>query len=284
MSKKIIIIVFIMIGALLFILWQNNDIVTSKIDYSNSKLPKEFNGYKIVHISDLHNKRFGKGQKRLLKKVKAACPDIIVVTGDLIDRRRYDLETALIFINGAMKIAPVYYVPGNHEAWSGQYDNIKYELSSLGVEVLDDVKMELTEGKGKIEILGLSDPAFLTDSYSKGTNLSKLEENLINMSDYSIFQILLCHRPELFHLYVNANIEITFSGHAHGGQFRLPFIGGLIAPCQGFFPKYTSGVHEEKQSTLVISRGLGNSIIPIRIFNRPEIIVLTLENQDIDKK
>lgn len=284
MSKKIIIIVFIMIGAVLFILWQNNDIVTSKIDYSNSKLPKEFNGYKIVHISDLHNKRFGKGQKRLLKKVEAACPDIIVVTGDLIDRRRYDLETALIFINGAMKIAPVYYVPGNHEAWSGQYDNIKYELSSLGVEVLDDVKMELTEGKGKIEILGLSDPAFLTDSYSKGTNLSKLEENLINMSDDSIFQILLCHRPELFHLYANANIEIAFSGHAHGGQFRLPFIGGLIAPCQGFFPKYTSGVHEEKQSTLVISRGLGNSIIPIRIFNRPEIIVLTLENQDIDKK
>ena len=93
-----------------------------------------------------------------------------------------------------------------------------------------------------------------------------------------IFKILLCHRPEIFDIYVKENIDLIFSGHAHGGQIRIPFIGALMAPDQGLFPKYTSGMYEEKGSTMVVSRGLGNSIMPIRTFNRPEIIVLTLDN------
>lgn len=278
MIKKSITIVSIIISIVLFFLWQNNDIVTSKINYNNSKIPNEFNGYKIVHISDLHNKKFGKNQKRLLNKIKAASPDIIVITGDLIDRRKYDLDIAMDFIKGAMKIAPVYYVSGNHEAWSGEYKNIKAKLYNSGVQILDDKKSELVKDGARIEILGLSDPAFLTKKHKDNRYLSILEENLRNMSDDSVFQILLCHRPELFHIYVNQNIDLIFSGHAHGGQFRIPFIGGLITPSEGFFPKYTSGVHKDKKSTLVISRGLGNSIIPIRIFNRPELIIVSLEN------
>lgn len=278
MIKKIGSIACIIISILLFFQWQNNDIVTSKIKYRNPKIPNGFNGYKIVHISDLHNKEFGKNQKRLLKKIEETCPDIIVITGDLIDRRKYDLHTAMMLINGAIEMAPIYYVSGNHEAWSGEYENIKDELSSSGVQILDDKKVELIKDGEKIQILGLSDPAFLRDGYMDGTNSSKLEESLMKMSDDSIFQILLSHRPELFHIYANEKIELIFSGHGHGGQFRIPFLGGLVAPNQGLFPKYTSGVHHEKESSLVVSRGLGNSIIPIRIFNRPEIIVITLKN------
>lgn len=275
---KYLIIAFSILAILAFFWWQNNGLVTSEIHYNNSKIPSEFKGYKIVHISDLHNKKFGKKQMRLLKKIKEVSPDIIVVTGDLIDRRRYNLQTAMIFIDGAMEIAPVYYVSGNHEAWSGKYENIKSELIKSGVEVLDDRKVELVRDDGVIEILGLSDPGFFTGSHMDATNSKVVGRTLKTMSDDSVFQILLSHRPEIFHIYKDENIDITFSGHAHGGQFRLPFVGGLFAPNQGFFPDHTSGMYEEEQSTLVVSRGLGNSVIPLRLFNRPEIIVVTLEN------
>lgn len=277
--KKRVIIILIIVITMIFIIWQNNDIVTNQIDYSSSKLPKEFNGYKIVHISDLHNKNFGDNQSRLLNKIKKTSPDIIVVTGDLIDRRKYDLETAMIFIKGAVGIASVYFVSGNHEAWSGEYENIKSDLIDEGVEVIDDRKVEITKGDSNIEILGLSDPAFLTTSNRHGMNSSRLEDDLEKLSDDTVFQILLSHRPELFDIYAEQSIDIIFSGHAHGGQFRLPFSDGLFAPGQGFFPKYTSGIHIKDKSALVVSRGLGNSMMPIRIFNRPEIVLVTLENK-----
>ena len=277
---RIIFIVVAIIAAIpLFCIWQNNAITITQIDYSNSNIPEEFNGYRIVHISDLHNKKFGKNQERLLREIRAVSPDIVVVTGDLIDRRKYDLNTAMVFINGAIKIAPVYYVSGNHEAWSGDYKNISEQLISSGVKILDDTEVKLTKGKGEIEILGLSDPDFLTSSYMDGTNLSKLKEYLRGLSDDSVFQILLCHRPELFNIYANEKTDLIFSGHAHGGQFRIPFVGGLVAPDQGLFPEFTSGAYTQNQSTMIVSRGLGNSIIPIRIFNRPELVVVTLQSE-----
>ncbi len=281
MIKKItIIIAFIIITIGLFFYWENNSIVTTEIEYKNTKIPNEFKGYRIAHISDLHNKEFGKNQERLLKELKATSPDIIVITGDLIDRRKYDLDTAMTFINGAKKIAPIYYVYGNHEGWSNDFKNIKKTLSNSGIKILDDKKTELIKDGAKIEILGLLDPALIPDYFVDGKNLNlyQLEESLKKMSDDSIFQILLCHRPEIFDIYVKENIDLIFSGHAHGGQIRIPFIGALMAPDQGLFPKYTSGMYEEKGSTMVVSRGLGNSIMPIRTFNRPEIIVLTLDN------
>ena len=105
----------------MFFIWQNNSIVVTEIKYSNKKIPDEFNGYTIVQISDLHNKKFGKGGKQLLDEIKKTCPDIIVITGDLIDRRKTNIEVALEFVRGAIEIAPVYYVSGNHEAWSNKY-------------------------------------------------------------------------------------------------------------------------------------------------------------------
>ncbi len=144
-NYKKMLVLLIITSITLFCVWQNNDLVINKINYINAKIPAEFNGYKIVQISDLHNKNFGKNQERLLKKIKEISPDIIVVTGDLIDRRKYDLETAIVFIRGAQKIAPVYYISGNHEAWSGDYNNISHQLLNSGARIVDDRKFELTK-------------------------------------------------------------------------------------------------------------------------------------------
>lgn len=278
-KSKVFIVIFLIIVSIVFFLWQNNDILTTNIEYKNSKVPETFNGFSIVQVSDLHNKEFGKGQNRLIKKIKEASPDIIVITGDLIDRRRYNIHTSMVFIKAAIKIAPIYYVPGNHEAWSGKYDDIKKELMDAGVNVLDDEKLDLVKGPSKIQIIGVKDPSFLTSTYSQDTDYSDLEKTVKDLSKDSSFQILLSHRPEIFDFYAKENIDLSFTGHAHGGQFRIPFIGGLVVPDQGFFPKYTSGLYKKGGSSMVVNRGLGNSIVPIRIFNRPEIIKLVLNNK-----
>lgn len=278
-KSKLFTILTIATVFIIFFVWQNNDIVTTDVVYKNDKIPKEFEGFNIIQISDLHNKMFGKGQKRLLEKIVNATPDIIIVTGDLVDRRRYDLEKAMVFIKGAVKIAPVYYASGNHEAWSGEYETIRESLIRAGVNVLDNQKVDIIKEDAKIEIIGLKDPAFLTSNYIDGTDISVLEKSLESLADKNTFQVLLSHRPELFFIYAKYNIDLSFTGHAHGGQFRIPLLGGLVAPNQGFFPEYTSGSHEIDDSTMIVNRGLGNSIIPIRIFNRPEIIKVVLKSE-----
>lgn len=263
-----------------YCIWQNNSLVTTQITIKNVRLPKSFDGYTIVHISDLHNKKFRIKNKRLLEKIRAAMPDMIAITGDLIDRRRYNLDEALHFIEGALKIAPVYFVPGNHEGWSNKYELIKESLQSAGVVVLNNEITEIKRGNGSVTLIGLKDPSFWTPNlkkHVKETDASQMIEYLDTLLKSSEFKIVLSHRPELFDLYAEYNFDVVFTGHAHGGQFRLPLIGGLYAPRQGIFPKYTSGAYEKGATTMVVSRGLGNSKFPIRINNRPEVVIVTLK-------
>ena len=146
----------------------------------------------------------------------------------------------------------------------------------MPVCILDHTAVELSKGKSSIQITGLADPDFLTSHYFEGTNTSKITEQLHRWSTDENFKILLSHRPELFDLYCQNNMDLVFAGHAHGGQIRIPFIGALVAPDQGLFPKYTSGSYSKDSTTMFVSRGLGDSVIPIRIFNRPEIIAVTV--------
>jgi len=277
-SKIFIILLATTVLLIVFVIWQNNSMVVSSSEYYSPMLTDDFNDFKIVQISDLHNKMFGENQSKLLSKIRSLSPDIIIVTGDLVDRRDFDLDTAMHFINGAVEIAPTYFVSGNHEAWSGKYPQITHQLIKAGVYIMDDTELELSKGNSSIQILGLSDPDFLTTAYSEGSNTGRLEEQLKQFSENEEFTVLLSHRPELFDLYQDNNMDLIFSGHAHGGQFRLPFVGGLVAPDQGLFPQYTSGRYNKESSTMFVSRGLGNSIIPIRIFNRPEIVAVTLKS------
>lgn len=278
---KILIVIFIII---IFLFWQNNDIVVTEFEYKNSKIPLEFENFSILQVSDLHNKRFGKNQNKIIKEIEKSKADIIVITGDLVDRRKYNLEKAIEFIREAVKYAPVYYVSGNHEAWSGKYEEVKQALLKEGVIVLENESQTRIKNGNSIQICGVKDPAFLTSGYIDGTDTSELESNLKSWSDDAVFKILLSHRPELFDIYKANNIDLVFSGHAHGGQFRIPFLGGLIAPNQGFFPKYSSGLYEDENTTMFVSRGLGNSIIPIRLGNRPQLIKVILKSDNSAQK
>lgn len=277
-KKYFIILISIIILLLWFFYWQNNSIEVNYVNYQNVKIPKSFQGFKILHVSDLHNKNFGKNQSKLIAKTKKSKPDIIVITGDLVDSHRLNIEVAMDYVKQAVTIAPVFYVTGNHERWSEVYPAIKDKLLQLGVTVLDNESITIKKGDDKISIVGMMDPNFMTTSVRSTDNVDETLSMLAN-NVTTDFSILLSHRPELISNYANKNLDIVFSGHAHGGQFRLPFIGGLYAPNQGFNPTYTSGLYREQNTTMLVSRGLGNSVIPIRIFNRPELIVVTLSNE-----
>lgn len=280
MKENYVYIYMAMVAVLLLIVffnWQNNSLQVSRFVHESRRIPSSFNNYNIIHISDLHNKRFGSKQYKILDKIKKDNPDIILITGDIVDRRRYSLTEAVEFALGAVEIAPVYYVAGNHEAWSFKYDEVEAALKKAGVTVLNDEKVIINKGGSNINIIGLMDAAFQTKENATAMNLESFKENLKGFSDPKDFSLLLSHRPEVFDLYVASNIDLVFSGHAHGGQFRLPFIGGLYSPNQGIFPTYTSGKHSENQTTMFVSRGLGNSQMPIRLFNKPEIIKVTLK-------
>ncbi|UJF16512.1 metallophosphoesterase [Jeotgalibaca sp. MA1X17-3] len=276
-KKVLLTLVSLTIGFILFFYWQNNSITTHEIEFKNSDIPEAFEGFKILHLSDLHNKEFGTKQDGLLTKIEHIDPDLIVITGDLIDSNRPNLDIAMDLIKEAINIAPIYYVSGNHEAWSGLYDELKNNLEANGVIVLDNQADEFHHHLDSIRIVGLSDPSFTERDWKDHNDSIPIEDTLSNLiEDDTTFTILLSHRPELFEWYSKEKIDLVFSGHAHGGQIRIPFMGGLIAPNQGLFPSLTEGIHTKNNTSLIISRGLGNSIIPVRVFNSPELIVVTL--------
>ena len=253
-----------------FLYWQDNGLMLTKMQYEGD-IPKAFEGYKILQVSDLQNKTFGRDQKPLLKKIHASAPDMIVITGDLLDRHkgRTDVDSAMDFIHEITGIAPVYFVSGNHEHQSGAWDDLLEELVDAGVTVLENGKSIIDRNGETITILGLTDKR--ANPY-----YDKILHTLMSGQEES-FNILLSHRPELFETYVKENIDLAFTGHAHGGQFIIPFLRqGIFSPNQGFFPKYTEGMHEKDGTVMIVSRGLGNSGFPFRIFNRPELIEVTL--------
>jgi predicted MPP superfamily phosphohydrolase len=146
---------------------------------------------------------------------------------------------------------------------------------------LDDKITSIEVGGSFIDLIGMTDPSFTQSDYLEYNTTQLLNQKLkrLTKDKSETFKILLSHRPELFDIYKDNKMNLAFCGHAHGGQIRLPFIGGLVAPNQGFFPKYTSGTYSKEDTTMIVSRGLGNSLFPFRIFNRPEIIVVTLQTQ-----
>ena len=257
--------------------WGNTALMVSTISISSSHIPAAFSGFRIAQISDLHNAEFGKNNAELLKLLSESRPDIIVITGDLIDANHTDVGIALGFAQESVRIAPTYYVTGNHEAASPQYDTLKAGLEEEGVIVLEDEAISLERGGETISLIGLADPDFTVKGEMFGEAPVMVSAKLKNLNDgEGKYTIMLSHRSELFETYVNCGIDLVFAGHAHGGQFRLPFIGGVIAPNQGLFPKYDAGLYTDGGTNMVVSRGIGNSIIPLRFNNRPEIVLVEL--------
>jgi len=280
-SKKGLTAICIVLALILFavwVLWANKAVQLNTVTVVSESLPESFSGYKIAHISDLHNAEIGKDNKKLLALLEESQPDIIVFTGDIIDSYRTDVDTAISFTEKAAEIAPIYFVPGNHESRIPEdYQKLLEGFGKIGVTVLENQTEKIEKDGEYICIAGVKDPAFeKTNSSSYGRIMSGYLDTL---DTDGFFCVLLSHRPELFDIYCEYSVDLVLSGHAHGGQIRLPFIGAVYVPVQGFFPEYTEGLHTDGSTNMVISRGIGNSSVPIRFNNRPEVVLIELKSK-----
>lgn len=263
----------------LWLAWGNRALTVTQLTVESQQLPAPFSGFRIAQVSDLHNAQFGPDNQNLLALLEAEHPDLILLTGDLVDSRRTDLEIAIAFGTRAVQIAPTYYVPGNHEARLSHQDleTLRQGLESGGVIVLENRSEPLERDGAYITLAGVYDPNFYTDYLMNDSALvmdSLLSGQDLEQQDYTV---LLSHRPELLDTYAAHPVDLVFAGHAHGGQIRLPGIGGLAAPDQGLFPKYDAGLYTQEGTQMVVSRGLGNSIFPLRVNNRPELVLVELK-------
>lgn len=282
-TKNIIIILcaaMVLIPLIIWTVWGNTALMLTTYTIADDEIPSNFDGYRIAQVSDLHNAQFGDGNKELMDMLESAEPDIIAITGDLIDSRKTDIDVATEFVDKAVEIAPCYYVTGNHEARVQDYHTLKEQLQKLNVETLEGESAVITKNGDTITLLGVDEPSIKTD-YSVCGHATTVDNDLQTMAlDSDSFTVLLAHRPEHFEVYVSHNIDLALCGHAHGGQFRLPLVGGLFAPDQGFFPKYDAGMYSENDTDMVVSTGLGNSIFPFRFNNRPELVIVELKAEN----
>lgn len=272
---KLLLFLIVLIAIILIIYYENNFLEKTRYIYKSKKIPKSFDGFKIIQISDLHDKTFGKDNKKLIGLIDDEKPDIIVVTGDIYYYYNGKILNSLKFLENISKRHSVYFVTGNHEYKDKDWENHKKIIESYGVKIIDNMVDIIKNDYEDIYIFGLKDPAF----YHKSSRYSVFEDELNKMKqsmDEKKFAILLSHRPDKIDIYSKANVDLVFTGHAHGGQIRL-FGNGILSPAEGFFPKYTSGMYVKENTTVVISRGLGRTIFTFRLFNRPEVVVTILK-------
>lgn len=276
MKRRVIVLITaaVLVPALLiWLLLANSSPAATQVAVASGALPGAFEGFKIAHVSDLHNAVFGRENEKLLSLIRAAEPDIIAITGDLIDSRHTDIDSALAFVEAAAEIAPVYYVTGNHESRL-DFDAIEPRLIAAGARVLRNEAEYIEHGGERIRLAGIDDPSFIRTG---GTAEERAAAELEQLGDGGgTFTVLLVHRPELVEVYAEYGAGLVLSGHAHGGQVRLPLLGGLYAPGQGLLPEYDSGLYSLGETQMVVSRGLGNSVAPLRVNNRPELVIVTL--------
>lgn len=252
-------------------------ITHNTLEFKN--LPKAFNNFKIAQVSDIHCDRVGASDLIFIDKMKQFSPDIIVITGDMLDSYKNDMDIVYNILAQLAVIAPCYFVSGNHELrLPEEYNKLKTMLNRLNILDLNNKKVKLIRNEEKITLVGVEDYNFFKaeDELNHRENFKNKLKELYSKDN---FNILLSHRPEKLSVYAETNYDLVFSGHAHGGQWQIPFVGGLFSPSQGFFPKYISGVYKEKNTSLVVSQGLGNSSFPIRINNQIELVLVTLKKE-----
>jgi len=301
-SKYIILLIIAVL--IIFNVYQNRNITIKEYLIDSDKIPEAFESYKIVQVSDLHSVTDDGFANNLLQVIRDQEPDIIAITGDLVDSTIYNQEAISIqegntigiagqatvdFVAKLVNIAPVYFVYGNHEMIlldDPDNNSFKVALEDLGVIFVNNKALLLEKDSEYVNIIGIQDPATLyKDPKFANSGETSKDRTEIMMSavtkniDVNLFTILLAHRPEFFQIYSQYPIDLALTGHAHGGQIRVPFIReGIYAPNQGFWPGYTNGLYNEGPFAMIVGRGLGNSIFPFRVFNSPQLVVVTLTN------
>ena len=277
---------------MIFFLYGNYHLVTTEYEYESFEVPAELDGYTIVQISDLHNQFFGFGDSILFDKIKEAEPDIIVVTGDVVDTTHTNYKLSEMFFEVAVEIAPVYYISGNHEKWLSQINESRYEeflqtIKGYGVNCIDDTTLDM----GGYTLAGVSE-------WSLGGTIDiehheQIDENGVVDNDVEDKEtvdnkgitsdnlvVMLAHEPDYIKDYADAGADLVLAGHNHGGQIVIPGKGGLVSADIKFFPELCEGEHTSGDTTMIISRGLGNSLFPVRINNYPEIVKIKLKREE----
>lgn len=296
-------VVLCLIGALLCNIYQNRHIRVTEYEVAMAELPAEFDGFKIVQLTDLHSLQDDKMRSQVVAKTMSCEPDLILITGDLVDSTIYSAQNQelaagqrqepagqemLTLVQQLLELAPVFFVYGNHEMIlldDPQNNPFKTALEEMGVVFMNNRAVSLEKDGASIRVLGVQDPATLykdkvfshagRNTEEKMHTLLKAVTEEVNDGD---FTLLLSHRPETFQVYQQYPVDLVLTGHAHGGQFRIPFLGGLYAPGQGYFPMYTGGLYQENGCSMLVGRGIGNSVIPFRIFNQPEVVSVVLRS------
>ncbi len=250
--------------------YENFNIETEVLPLASSRLPAAFDGLRVVELADLHGQTFGDGDCDLLDAVRAAKPDLIALDGDLADEKT-DLESLRPLLEGLAALAPVYYVTGNHEWAIEDREELFSLLEESGVTVLrNEFELWTLDGQS-IAVAGVDDP---NGPYDQKTPAELVAE--IRAACGDVYILMLAHRNDQLDLWAGLGVDTVLTGHAHGGVVRLPGLGGLIGPGREWLPEYTAGLYQQGRTVQLVSRGLGWSAAPVRLFNRPHLPVLVL--------
>lgn len=285
-NKKVIVsiaIVLVFIGILMCFITK---IDVTKYTISNEKIPEEFNGFKIVQLSDFHSQGYRDTTEKLISKVKDINPDIIVMTGDMVSWDMEYIEEVKILIKSLVEVYPIYYIDGNHEHLAeisrpGRYVAFNEFMQELGVTTIKNDYVEIYKGNKSINLYGINLP--LDGATGLYVNRFQLEENYVEKTlseaDKEKFNILLAHTPTFIKQYSQWGADLVLSGHMHGGIVRIPFTNiGLLSPGRTIFPRYAAGKFKVNDTTMIVNRGIGTSSFKLRLFNNPEITVITLKS------
>lgn len=268
----LIILALIAAAAAFLIKDSRDDLEISRYEVKSQKLPESFDGFKIVQLSDLHGAEFGEDGMELVEKVKELEPDMIALTGDFVTDEG-DLAAVEKLAARLVKLCPVYFVSGNHEFGSGLAVKVRNILERAGVKYLSNEYLTISRGEDGILLGGVEDPLAYADMLSPDELAQKM-----NDAAPDAFKILLGHRNYWMTEYPELPVDLIFCGHAHGGLIRIPGVGGLIGTDRRLFPDFDAGQFNNGRYTLIVSRGLGNSVPIPRIFNRPEIVCVELSS------
>ncbi len=293
-KKYMIIALLVLVFSVIWNIYWNDKITVHTYIHANEDVPEDFDGFRIVQLTDIHSVRTEEQGELIYTTCAAQNPDIICITGDLVDSRYYsehgpDGEAlTLELVEKLLTLCEVCFVYGNHEMIlldDPQNNEFKVALEEMGVQIINNdlVRCGMQKGGGDIVIAGIQDPSTLYKDYeyafmdSNAERMEAMMDHVTEGVEEDDFLLLLSHRPEYFELYDQYPVDLCLSGHAHGGQFRFPILGGVYAPGQGFFPKYTAGLYATEDFEMYVGTGIGNSVIPVRIFNPPEILTIILE-------
>lgn len=265
MAKILIFFVFIL---LLFLTYYHETkmVVLSEIDVSIKDLPAGLDGFTILHLSDLHGATFGKDQDRLIKMLKNRHFDLVAITGDMVDARDPDIQPGITLAAKMATLAPVYFVNGNHELAGRCWPELRAGLQERKVEVLENRTVSINRGGATVLLSGLNYPW-------RKAGLSSLSPGVFTPCP-QVVHVLLAHDPAIFKEAAEKKIDLVLSGHTHGGQVCLPFIGALFNPDGKLLPNCAAGIFQQGKTTLYVNRGLGTSILPLRFMARPEMALI----------